>query len=277
MTPTIVRFDAQPQQNLAIMLVGPRPLTRPESLQPGTVEGPEMPEDYTTERWLPVVGWEGLYEVSNAGRVRCLPRHRVRGGLLSLVPNSNGYVEVTLSGRGVRLKRKAHHLVLEAFVGPRPAGMECLHINDVKTDNHLGNLRWGTHRENLEDIETNGRRLRGKNCTQAVLTEEMVLDGRRRYAGGESFTVIANALGCKRDTLTAAVTGRSWLHLPEAVASRGSTDNRGAPSLLNEASVREIRAMRAAGTSYRDIAEKFGIRVHYAKRVARGEMWSWVT
>lgn len=52
---------------------------------------------------------------------------------------------------------RVHVLVLEAFVGPRPPGMECLHSNDVGTDNRLSNLRWGTHSENLNDLVRNGR------------------------------------------------------------------------------------------------------------------------
>jgi DNA-binding transcriptional regulator YiaG len=47
-------------------------------------------------------------------------------------------------------------MVLETFVGPRPAGMECCHANDTQSDNRLSNLRWDTHKENCRDRARNG-------------------------------------------------------------------------------------------------------------------------
>jgi hypothetical protein len=58
--------------------------------------------------------------------------------------------------KGRQTNRFVHQLVLEAFVGPCPPGMECLHANDDATDNRLVNLRWGTHTENVQDCLRNG-------------------------------------------------------------------------------------------------------------------------
>lgn len=127
-----------------------------------------------TERWLPVVGFEGLYEVSDMGRVRSLDRvlpyervdqysgrvlqidRRRRGQLLQPGRKPSGHVSVAL-GRGQ--SRDVHVLVLEAFVGPCPEGKEALHGNDVGNDNRLANLRWGTRSENVFDAIRNGRRV----------------------------------------------------------------------------------------------------------------------
>lgn len=118
------------------------------------------------EKWLPVVGWEGLYEVSDLGRVRSLDRvivergtgtvRQVKGRIMKATPHE-GWVSVTLS-RGGRNKRyaKVHHLVLEAFVGPRPAGMEGCHNYGDFRDNRLESLRWDTPSENMRDQVRHG-------------------------------------------------------------------------------------------------------------------------
>ena len=116
------------------------------------------------ESWRPVVGWEGFYEVSSHGRVRSIDRiHHSRAGYTQkyrgrmLRPNlTHGYWGVTLSRDTIPSTRKVHHLVLEAFVGPRPEGMEACHINGIRNDARLSNLRWGTHSSNTLDQVRHG-------------------------------------------------------------------------------------------------------------------------
>lgn len=114
-----------------------------------------------TERWLPIPGYEGSYEVSDMGRVRSLDRvihasngtaYRKPGRLLRLVPFTNGHLYVNLCKPGVSSRTKSvHRLVLTAFVGPCPEGMECCHNNGVHSDNRLVNLRWDTRSANMND------------------------------------------------------------------------------------------------------------------------------
>ena len=67
-------------------------------------------------------------------------------------PDKKGYLRVTLPlvGGGTR-RAKVHHLVLTAFEGEKPPGMECRHMDNDKKNNHRENLRWGTDEENRED------------------------------------------------------------------------------------------------------------------------------
>lgn len=118
-----------------------------------------------TEEWRPVVGWGGFYEVSSLGSVRSLPRSlpRVNGRMLNLrgrilkpTPNRDGYLTVGLCRDDVKVTYKVHRLVLDAFVGLQPEGMEACHFDDVKSNNVLGNLRWGTKSENTFDRVRNG-------------------------------------------------------------------------------------------------------------------------
>ena len=117
----------------------------------------------TLETWLKIPSQEG-YEVSDFGRVRSVDRtvvtvhghERVYGGrVLRPGKTRSGHLTVAC-GKGN--SRYVHDLVLEAFVGPRPPGMECLHEDDVSNDNRLERLRWGTRSENVKEAYANGRR-----------------------------------------------------------------------------------------------------------------------
>jgi NUMOD4 motif/HNH endonuclease len=119
-----------------------------------------------TERWLPVVGRQGSYEVSDHGRVRSVDRviqrkdgttYYVEGCVLKPTLKA-GYPAVCLCpGERKGQLFKIHTLVLEAFRGPCPAGQQCCHGNDISTDNRLENLRWDTPRANMFDRVRNGR------------------------------------------------------------------------------------------------------------------------
>ena len=119
------------------------------------------------ERWRDIPGYEGEYMVSSHGRVYSVER-RVRlvaHGVETTrrVPprflkpgkiNRFGHVSVAL-GKGN--SQCVHTLVLLAFVGPRPTGMEACHLDTDATNNRLCNLAWGTKRENMLDCALNGK------------------------------------------------------------------------------------------------------------------------
>lgn len=106
-------------------------------------------------RWKQVPGFE-RYEVSDRGAVR-RPGHR-QGRSLKPVAQHNGYLRVRLYKDLWPYNRFIHTLVLTAFVGPRPEGLQCRHLNDNKLDNRLLNLRWGSPKENTADAFRNRKR-----------------------------------------------------------------------------------------------------------------------
>ena len=120
----------------------------------------------TQERWLPIPGYEGYYEVSDHGNVRSVDRVvkdsrgwdiNLKGKPMRKSLNSNGYLQCRLTRDGIGEHARVHQLVLKAFVGPMPEGAHGCHWDDDKTNNHLGNLRWASRTENMHDRVRNGR------------------------------------------------------------------------------------------------------------------------
>ena len=120
----------------------------------------------SNERWQPVPGYEGRYEVSDHGRVRGLDRmvrskadgtRFHRGKPLSPDVAKSGHLAVCLYKEGKAKRVFVHVLVLEAFVKPRPSGMVTCHNDSNPQNNYVGNLRWDTQAENIRDTSRAGR------------------------------------------------------------------------------------------------------------------------
>lgn len=193
-------------------------------------------DDATPETWLPAVGYEGRYAVSDLGRVRGLDRIIVRGdGQKQFVrarflrPARTGkitpHLRVVFSVNGKKRTMLVHQLVLEAFVGPRPEGQQGRHGPGGSLDNRLANLRYGTPVENMADKERDGTALRGETHGGAKLTEAIVLECRRRRAAGESQTSLAAEFGVGVACMSFAVRGITWSWLPGAVPGRRNPYN----------------------------------------------------
>jgi hypothetical protein len=175
------------------------------------------------ERWLPVVGYEGLYEVSSEGRVRSLDRRiGYRGGRTRLWrgrvhvahERSDGYLVVPLSRNGKVARRYLQRLVAEAFIGPPPTPEhEAAHDNGDRTDNRAANIEWKTAQQNTLDKERHGTMRRGENHGMSVFTVERVRLARRLIRQGEAQRAVAARVGVSRWTLNDMLNGRTWTHV----------------------------------------------------------------
>lgn len=133
-----------------------------------------------TERWLPVPDYEGLYEVSDQGRVRSLPRATTSGRILKQGYTNMGYLFVSLSN-GKRTSRGVHRLMGLAFL-PNPDDLpQVRHLDDDKNNNHLSNLAWGTTSHNGLDAVRNGvhPNTRKTGCKYSHGEYTLRKDGRR--------------------------------------------------------------------------------------------------
>jgi hypothetical protein len=134
--------------------------------------------------WMPIPGFRG-YEISDGGDARSFWSWRPGDSPVAVLVSEPHYLKPDLDNRGRKrftlrrngrsLKRLAHRLVLEAFVGPCPAGMEGCHENGDATDNSRTNLRWDTHSANLLDRRRHGTTVCGEMVNTAKLTAEDVI------------------------------------------------------------------------------------------------------
>ena len=134
------------------------------------------------QRWLPVVGYEGWYEVSDRGQVRSVDRYVQAGQIVRLyrsrvLPGTvthKGYYEVSLSRDGRKRPFKVCRLVLLAFAGPPPLGQEACHGPGGSLDDRWPeNLRWDTHEENMRDRVRHGThyQLNNTHCRRRHLLQ----------------------------------------------------------------------------------------------------------
>ena len=172
----------------------------------------------TEENWRPIPGYEDAYEASDQGRVRSLDRvvmverkgtlhlRRYKGRILQPHPDPNGYLVVNLCVDGTTLTKRVHPLILLAFVGPRPEGMDIRHLNGIPDDNRLSNLAYGSSSENHLDKVWHGKR---------KLQPHQIYEIRARLAAGEVQRVIAVDYGVTNVTVCDIKTGRRYGHVQE--------------------------------------------------------------
>ena len=146
-----------------------------------------------SEEWKFVAGTNEKWQVSSLGRA-------ARWG--TIIPK----VRIHVPGRGsVRIYR----LILEAFVGPCPLGMECCHLDDDHSSNAVTNLRWDTKEENQIDAIRNGS---GNN----KLSEDQVREAISLYRADPrlwNYVALGRRYGVTPETISMAVRGLTWKRL----------------------------------------------------------------
>jgi hypothetical protein len=158
------------------------------------------------EAWKSVLGWP-KYEVSSMGAVR-------RGGReLKQATMKNGYLMVSLVDCGPRKYATVHRLVVQAFHGAIPDGMDVCHNNGIRSDNRLTNLRIDTRSGNMKDAVLHGTSNRGERCGTNKYTAEFVLSLRSRLDAGEYIPKISVELGIPKPTLYAIRSRQTWFWL----------------------------------------------------------------
>ena len=155
------------------------------------------------ETWRDVVGYEGLYQVSDHGRVKSLNYNKTgQERLMRLITDKKGYLRVTLWKDGKQKMYQTHRIVAQAFID-NPDNKPCIdHINAIKTDNRVENLRWVTCKENCNNPITK-ERCRISNIgkvTRIVFCENTIFT---------SITQCAKYYGINRKTMNDWLTGKN--------------------------------------------------------------------
>ncbi len=176
------------------------------------------------EMWKPIKGFEGRYEVSNLGNVRSFIMRGNGKRKVSDTPqkyikplgDKNGYRQFAFSDGEKKIQKKIHRVVLESFVGDCPDGMECCHINGIKSDNRLENLRWDTHRNNqVKDGGARGIIGSGENNPMAKIKAETVFSIRTYHCENPhvSQSELADIFGLRREHISKILRRERWAHI----------------------------------------------------------------
>lgn len=238
------------------------------------------------EIWKPVVGYEQFYEVSSHGRVRSKPR-TVRNNLGAWLQRSrimrhsvhgNGRQSVSLRVAGRKRKQAMiHRLVLSAFIGPCPKGMECCHYDGNPRNNQIDNLRWDTAKNNAADKIRHGTQVRGESHPISKLNWQMVREIRARYALGKTQLELTGDFGVGSGTIQAIVEGRNWIEEGMKIVKHASQKGVEKTSAkLTEQDVIDIRRRFAAGASRASLARSFGVSWICIKNVTNRTTWKHV-
>ena len=218
------------------------------------------------EIWKPLLNWPG-YEVSNLGRVRSFKKRSGSCGEWtiaerpqrvlkpSLSRGNGGYRQVRLSRDGRVRTCRVSSLVLRAFVGPRPDGMEVCHNDCNPVNDRLDNLRYDTRTGNRRDGvgEHTVRRLTNK---QAGEMKQLATQG---FSDGE----LAQKFDVSKSTVQRCRLGYQYPH------TKGPLTNR-----IRQLSNQEVRQLRKQGEhgdiGIAELAEKYGITKSHVSRILRG-------
>lgn len=176
------------------------------------------------EIWKPIAGYEGLYEVSNLGRIKSLGRfRRAKGEALTWMderikapsPQREGYLSAHLYREGRMSKRYVHRLVAEAFLQNPIDLPEVNHLDGDKRNNSLPNLEWSSRSDNCRHaIDTALYKMaKGEDSGNAKITELDVLEIRRLAESGTFHKDIASIYGIGRKAVTKIVNRQRWAHV----------------------------------------------------------------
>lgn len=176
------------------------------------------------EEWKPVVGYEGLYEVSNQGQVKSLdriveyldkkPSRKFKGKLLKQSLNvQKRYYGVRLSKQGKTKLWLVHQLVAAAFLGDRPEKYVVCHGLKGRLCNEITNLSYGTPEKNAADQWRDGTKKYGEKCSWSKLTAAEVTEIKKLHEKGTKGKDLAMMFSVSRSRICDIVKGRGWTHL----------------------------------------------------------------
>lgn len=213
------------------------------------------------------------YNVSDIGNVCSFKGNTPR--ILKPGLNSGGYLHVRLFHNKKSKTCKIHTLVLEAFEGPCPKGMEGCHENGIRHDNRKVNLRWDTHKNNEADKVKHGTNIVpiGSKHYRAKLKESDIPKIRGLYRDGLTELSLAKKFDVARGTIGDILHGRTWGHVQGLEIVRRK--NRGR-SKLDEKDIPEIRELKENGLSFITIGKIFNVSRNTISHIINRKTWKHV-
>lgn len=219
------------------------------------------------ERWRSIPDYPG-YEVSDRGRVRSYYAQNGKAWHIAktpqriLSPTRVGYKKVSLQHKnGERHIRHVAHLVLLAFKGDCPDGMEVCHNDNNKHNNCLDNLRYDTHFNNMQDSVGMKKSFPGRK-----LTKEDVLAIRKKYNEGTlSRAELAQEFNISQAAISSVCTGRTYKWCGGPLTRRWNE--------WTSDTVLEVRQKRVNGASLKNLADEYGTSIYQISKICTGNRY----
>ena len=167
------------------------------------------------EQWKDILGYEGLYKISNKGRVKSLSRkykHRngyrtVNESIRTLSKNKDGYMQLALSKEGNKISYGVHRLMAIAFIPNQKNKRTVNHINGDKVDNRIENIEWASDKENIHHACINGLRHSKLTINEVKEIKELLKEKKlKQYE-------IAKLYGVTKWNITKINTGKHWSYI----------------------------------------------------------------
>jgi len=158
------------------------------------------------ETWKPIEEFPD-YEISDQGNVMSNKRRKTI--IIRPVLSRRGYLSIVTSHYGKKRMLKIHQLVLKHFGPPQPLNTTPDHINRIKTDNRIENLRWATPEEQNE----NRIPAKGETHGSCKLTEDQALEIKRRLQKPVNQAALSREYGISRQLIAGIKSGRKWAYL----------------------------------------------------------------
>jgi len=164
------------------------------------------------EEFRDIQGYEGLYQISNLGRIKSLKFKKEK--ILKCIEEKDKYLIINLYNKKQKM-HKVHRLVLLSF---KPEeyfeGAVCNHKNSIRCDNRLDNLEWCTPKENIHHGIKNGFiNVVGENNKSSKLKEHQIQVIRNLYKVLKNQTVIARLFNVRKNTISRIINNKTWTHV----------------------------------------------------------------
>jgi len=175
------------------------------------------------EIWKDIKGYEGLYQISNLGRVKSLSRlvlcksrskRQTKEKILLMQISSQGYSYLTLCKNNKLKSMRIHRLVALHFI-PNPKNKPCVnHKNNIGVDNKVKNLEWCTQMENIHHAIKNGYfNQRGENHSSSKFTNKQIRKLRKEYDPKIPLRIYAKNYGVKYSAMYKIIHNKTYIDI----------------------------------------------------------------
>lgn len=232
------------------------------------------------EIWKDINGYEGLYKISNFGRVKSLARwtnslfgkpRYLTEKIMTIQIVGGGYHSVRLCKNGTKTNFKIHRLVATHFISNPNNLPQVNHLSGIKKDNSIENLEWCNALHNMRHAWKMGLiNNQGENCTNSKLTDQNILDIRQQYNKGLSYRQLSKKFSVSLNCIYNIINRKTWNHL----GGRKNRVYKGKFSQkLNKDNILEIRTLHENGLSNAEISRRFKVSDRHISAIVRRQKW----